>query len=70
MKDFDYINIGGNRVRAQLIERACTEAGIHVELLPADDTGLFPTGGFIQRHRLLVRSADRAKVEEIIEETR
>lgn len=70
MKDFEYIKLGGNRVQAELIVRACREAGIHAELLPADETGLFPTGGFIQRHRLLVRSADRSKVEEIIEETR
>jgi hypothetical protein len=69
MKDLEYIDIGGNRVQAELITRACREAGFHVELIPADDTGLFPTGGFIQRHRLLVRSADRAKVEQIIEES-
>lgn len=69
MEDLEYISVGGNRVRAQLIERACREAGLQVKLLPADDTGLFPTGGFIQRHRLLVHSADRAEVEKIIEET-
>ena len=69
MKDLEYIVVGGNRVQAELIVRACREAGLHVELIPADDTGLFPTGGFIQRHRLLVHSTDRAMVETIIEES-
>jgi len=69
MSDLEYIKIDGDRVRAELIMRACRDAGLHVELLSADDTGLFPAGAFIQRNRLLVYAADRSQVEKIIEQT-
>lgn len=64
--DLIYVPVGGNRYRAHLIAEACRAEGIRVELLTGDDSGVDPHLGFIQGHRLLIRSVDESRVTEIV----
>ncbi|HSQ36640.1 MAG TPA: hypothetical protein VLS92_01980 [Acidimicrobiia bacterium] len=52
--------MGEDRFEAQLIAGACPAAGVRVELLTADDSGIDPDLGIIQRHRLLVTQRCRS----------
>ncbi|MBS1195749.1 MAG: hypothetical protein H6R33_469, partial [Actinobacteria bacterium] len=62
-----YVTVGGDRFEAQLIAEACRAAGIRVELLTADDSGVDPVLGIIQRHRLLVAAGEVDRVRAILE---
>lgn len=61
------LSVSGDRFEAQVIAEACRAAGIRVELLTADDSGVDPVLGIIQRHRLLVAAEDLDRVRVILE---
>lgn len=67
MAELVYLTVGGDRFEAQLIAEACRAAGIRVELLTADDSGVDPVLGIIQRHRLLVAAEEVGRVRAILE---
>jgi len=62
-----YLSVSGDRFEAQVVAEACRAAGIRVELLTADDSGVDPVLGIIQRHRLLVAAEDLDRVRVILE---
>jgi len=70
MTHLEYVDVGPDRFRAELIAEACKADGIRVELLTADDDGTFPYWGIIQHHRLLIRSDDRDRVEAVLRRMR
>lgn len=61
MNDFEYVDVGGDRFRAELIVRACRSEGLRVQFLGGDDD-LYHT----EQHRLLIRSEDRDRVLAVI----
>jgi len=61
-----YVPVGVDRFRAQMVAAACRAEGLRVELLTADGSGVDPIMGRIQGFRLLVRSADLARVQAIV----
>jgi hypothetical protein len=65
-----YVPVGSDRFAAQVIAEACRSAGIKVELLTGDQSGVDPVMGIIQGHRLLVAEEDVARVEAIVGRTR
>jgi len=60
MSDFEYIDVGSDRFRAELIVRACRSEGLRVQLLGGNDD-VYP-----DHHRLLIRSEDRDRVLAVI----
>jgi hypothetical protein len=60
-----YVPVGTDRFQAQLIAEACRNAGIRLELLTADESGVDPVMGIAQGHRLLVTAKDVNRVEAI-----
>jgi hypothetical protein len=67
--DLVTVTLPGNRLTAELIHRACRAEGIECELLTADASGWYrPLVGY-ERHRLLVRRADRDRVMLVISRT-
>ncbi|MCJ7725240.1 MAG: hypothetical protein MUP76_02460 [Acidimicrobiia bacterium] len=64
--DLLYVPIGGDRFEAQVIAEACRAAGMRVELLTSDASGVHPHLGMAQGHRLLVSAADADRVRAII----
>ncbi|MBI5156614.1 MAG: hypothetical protein HZA58_01225 [Acidimicrobiia bacterium] len=60
-----YVPVGPDRFQAQVIAEACRNAGIRLELLTADESGVDPMMGIVQGHRLLVAAKDAKRVEAI-----
>ena len=60
------VPVGEDRFQAQILAEACRAAGIHVELITGDDSGVDPVLGIIQGHRLLVRADDVERVRAIL----
>ncbi len=63
--DLVYVPVGSDRLQAQVIAEACRRAGIRLELLTADESGVDPVMGIVQGHRLLVTAKDVKRVESI-----
>lgn len=63
--DLVYVPVGSDRLQAQVIAEACRHAGIRLELLTADESGVDPVMGIVQGHRLLVTAKDVKRVESI-----
>jgi hypothetical protein len=61
------VPVGEDRFQAQIVAEACRAAGIRVELLTGDASGVDPVLGIIQGHRLLVRADDVERVRAILE---
>lgn len=61
-----YVPVGPDRFEAQMIVAACRNAGIRVELLTADESGVDPVMGIVQGHRLLVSPDDVPRVRRIL----
>lgn len=66
MTNLVYVPVGSDRFAAQVIAEACRSAGIRVELLTADQSGVFPALAMLQAHRLLVAEEDAPRVEAIV----
>lgn len=66
MAEFAELDVGPDRIEAELVAAACRAEGLRVELLTADDEGTFPMWGLIQHHRLLIRAEDRERVESVV----
>jgi hypothetical protein len=64
-----YVPVGSDRFRALVVAQACRAAGIRVQLLTSDDSGVRPHFSLMQDHRLLVAKDDVPRVEEIIART-
>ncbi|MBU1228073.1 MAG: hypothetical protein KJ698_12790 [Actinobacteria bacterium] len=60
------VPVGAHRFQAQVITEACRAAGIRVELLTADDSGVDPVIGIIQGFHLLVRDEDVDQARAIV----
>ena len=60
------VPVGEDRFRAQILAEACRAAGIRVELITGDASGVDPVVGIIQGHRLLVRADDVERVRAIL----
>jgi len=67
MAELAYLTVGEGHFKAQRIAEARRVAGIRVELLTADDSGVDPVLGIIQPHRLLVGAEDVDRVRTILE---
>ncbi|HKZ24958.1 MAG TPA: hypothetical protein VJ398_04105 [Acidimicrobiia bacterium] len=65
-----YVPVGQDRFEAQVIAEACRAAGIHVELVTGDASGVDPVLGIIQGHRLLTATRDIDRVMGILERHR
>ena len=65
-----YLPVGGDRFEAQVIAEARRAAGIRVELLTADNSGVDPVLGIVQGHRLLVTADDVDRVRAILRRLR
>lgn len=64
------IELGFDRLEAQLIAAQCEGADIQVELRLMDNSGQAPGLSALQAHRLLLRADDRPEVEAIVEDAR
>jgi len=60
------VPVGEDRFHAQILAEACRAAGIRVELITGDASGVDPVLGIIQGHRLLVRADDVERVRAIL----
>jgi len=60
------VPVGEDRFQAQILAEACRAAGIRVELITGDASGVDPVLGIIQGHRLLVRADDVGRVGVIL----
>ena len=60
------IELGFDRMEAQLIAARCEAADLTVGLRLMDNHGQAPGLAALQAHRLLVRAADQAQVRSII----
>ena len=58
--------VGEDRFQAQILAEACRAAGIRVELITGDASGVDPVLGIIQGHRLLVGADDVEQVRAIL----
>ena len=65
-----YVPVGEDRFEAQVIAEACRAAGIRVELITGDASGVDPILGIIQGHRLLAAAGDVDSVRAILERRR
>ena len=64
--DLVYVQVGGDRFRAQVIAETCRAEGLLVELLTADESGVDPVMGRLQGFRLLVAAGDVDRVRAIV----
>ena len=60
------VPVGEDRFQAQILAEACRAAGIRVELITGDASGVDPVLGIIQGHRLLVGADDVERVRAIL----
>ena len=60
------VRVGEDRFQAQILAEACRAAGIRVELVTGDASGVDPVLGIIQGHHLLVRTDDVERVRAIL----
>jgi hypothetical protein len=60
------VPVGADRFQAQVLAEACRAAGIQVELITGDASGVDPVLGIIQGHRLLVGAGDVERVRAIL----
>jgi len=60
------VPVGEDRFQAQILAVACRAAGIRVELLTGDASGVDPILGIIQGHRLLMGADDVDRVRSIL----
>ena len=64
------IELGFDRLEAQLIAAQCEGADLRVELRLMDNSGQAAGLSALQAHRLLLRADDRSEVEAIVEDAR
>ena len=60
------VPVGFDRTAASMIVARCEAEGIPIRLLTMDDNGLIPGLPALVEHRVLIRKADRERVEAII----
>lgn len=65
-----YVPVGQDRFEAQVVAEACRAAGIRVELVTGDASGVDPVLGIIQGHRLLVAADDADRVRAVLDRHR
>lgn len=66
-QDLVTVPVSDRRWLADLILGAVRAEGIDAELLSSDVSGWIPEVARLQPHRILIHTADRERVEEIIE---
>ncbi|NGX47081.1 MAG: hypothetical protein K1000chlam3_00450 [Chlamydiae bacterium] len=66
MSELVVLNISSSRIQAETLKSALDEAGIFCILQPEDAGGMMPHLAQVQGMRLLVRSEDKKKAEEIL----
>ena len=60
------VPVGYDRTAAGMIVARCEAEGIPVRLLTMDDNGLSPGIAALAEHRILIRLADRDRVQTIL----
>jgi hypothetical protein len=61
------VPVGQHRFEAQVVAEACRAAGIRVELVTGDASGIDPVPGIIQGHRLLVTADDVDQIGAVLD---
>lgn len=64
--DLVELPVGYDRTAASMIVARCEAEGIPVRLLTMDDNGLSPGIAALAEHRVIVRLADRDRVQTIV----